>query len=386
MSSDSLNMLSKVFLIPFLCIISSGLLSAAIMSCGTDGDCPTNHYCYNMTNVCAECVSNFCGRIHRKDSKWKKCHTEPSDCGSCLPGYEEEYFSDGSTRASCILSHHPTPSHYSGYQNSAEVSYPTYLLGFMGFSTVILLGFFMYKTVRRPTVHIIQTEERELRPINASCHNESLNNSDVYEPSAPILPEYSSLDPLRNCGDDGNSEDCCRCKVEVKQPFGCSEYKFEVKQPVNSQLLESAIFRRPDYEEENVDNGTNAQENENDEEDPDSQEEEEANRVNFRIPPVDYHDESTFPSSWTPEPLQAEVENSSLPGPETTKRPSTEMCSSESEDEHSPKRTCNNENEDDEAPSSEQTLFRNFRLAFTRQNQNTNNAQNTAPESPTKDK
>lgn len=39
----------------------------------------------------------------------------------CLTfSYEEEYFSDGSIRASCILSQQPTPSQYSGYQPSSE--------------------------------------------------------------------------------------------------------------------------------------------------------------------------------------------------------------------------------------------------------------------------
>ncbi|CAH1389996.1 unnamed protein product [Nezara viridula] len=395
MPFDGLNMLSKMFLIPFLCIMSSGLLSAAIMSCKTDGDCPANHYCYSMTNVCAECIPNFCSRFHRKDSSWKKCHTEPTDCGPCLSGYEEEYFSDGTTRASCILSHQPTPSQYSGYQASPEgfSPIPTYLIGFIGCTLVLMLGFFMYKAVRRPTVHIIRPDETEIRPMNHSSNNESLNNSDVYEPSAPILPAYSSVDPFRTCGNDlcendRNTEDCCRYKVEIKQPLECSDYMFEVKNPETCRLVESAIFRRPDYEDENIENVTNTHDNEDDEEDPDSQEaEEDTNRGNLLIPPVHYHDESTLPSTWTPEPLQVEVENTSLPtNPETTKRPSTEMVSSESEDEQNPKRSCNNGNEDDEAPSTR--IFRNFRLTFTRQNQNTsaNNSQNRNPESPTKDK
>lgn len=73
--------------------------------------------------------------------------------------------------------------------------------------------------------------------------------------------------------------------------------------------------------------------------------------------------------------------------PETAKRPSTELGSSESEDEQNPKRACNNGNdEDEETPSTR--LFRNFRLSFPMQNQNTsaNNSQNRNPENPTKDK
>lgn len=394
MPFGSPNMLSKMFLIPILCIMSSGLLSAAIMPCIKDGDCPANHYCY-MTNVCAECIPNFCSRIYRTNSKWKKCYTEPNDCGPCLPGYEEEYFSDGTKRAACISSHQPTPSQFSGNPPTSEVSSPTYILGLMGFSMVVLLGIFMYKTVRHTTVHLdIRPEETELRPMNTSRNNENINNPDVYEPSAPVIPAYSRVDPFRTCGNNsyenyGNAEDCRRYKLEVKQPLECSEYMFNVNKPESCQLLESAVFRRPDYEDENEENGASALDNDDNEEDPDSQEvEEDRTRGNSLVPPLVYHDESTLPSTWTPEPLQAEVENTNLPtNPETAKRPSTEMGSSESEDEQNPKRACNNGNEeDDESPSTR--LFRNFRTIFTRLNQNTssNNNQNRNPESPTKDK
>lgn len=62
---------------------------------------------------------------------------------------------------------------------------------------------------------------------------------------------FCSTDPHRTCGNnsyenDGITEDCCGYKVQVKQPLECCEYKFRV----DEQLVESAVFRKPDYEDE----------------------------------------------------------------------------------------------------------------------------------------
>uniref|UniRef100_A0A0A9YCI3 Tumor necrosis factor receptor superfamily member 25 n=1 Tax=Lygus hesperus TaxID=30085 RepID=A0A0A9YCI3_LYGHE len=67
--------------------------------CDGDHKCGPGFFCYTDTNKCAPCIS--CASRFRLNSTWQ-CHQKASDCGDCLPGYQERSLERNIEKESCM--------------------------------------------------------------------------------------------------------------------------------------------------------------------------------------------------------------------------------------------------------------------------------------------
>ncbi|KAG8292737.1 hypothetical protein J6590_031717 [Homalodisca vitripennis] len=226
-------------------------VDSAHMQCDLDHQCPDGFFCYEESHYCTRCLD--CGSYKRKAS-WRSCPKTPTDCGTCITGFEEEILHEGRTRDMCIPSIIPnTLSH----TNASTYNTERYIWG--GVVTVLLVPIMFYvfcrKTIRR---------------------DGGVNHHGIPHEEPPPYRSIELTTLTSNNSEERLSEE--NHVLMVGQQKDC--------------LVQAVPFRQPDYAEELMlfDNSQEAT----------SDVESTVEGVVLASPNIELHDENTMPSDWTP--------------------------------------------------------------------------------------
>lgn len=340
-----------MLIISFLVLGFFGTSRSAVafheIDCDHDNDCPQDTFCYLITNLCAPCNPDYCHRLNRENSGWRKCHKEMTDCGGCLNGFYEEILTDGKARDACLkiradfqsasmedIEHIDPGNHLMGY---------VALIGVSAFGVILLVSL-VYTRLHRPFQYNLQMQISGVDS-NRSQECASRNQNNHIIPSAPPPYSCSSSCPLLP---SENTEEAGYSHGQVKLLSDCSPSSPSLVEPditlartierhvrfEKEQLVEARPFLEPNYVES--DEGT---------ENSDTNEEEcTGSTRNFENP--SYEDDSTVPSDWTPHPRAETGHTNEISSSETTEESRTKRTNAETESENEPetKRLKNCEN------------------------------------------
>ncbi|XP_075223394.1 uncharacterized protein LOC142325471 isoform X2 [Lycorma delicatula] len=250
--------------------------------CEGDTQCLPGYYCYLDSGLCVMCID--CAVYFRNKLIWKTCAKRPSECGTCLSGFEEDILAEGQKRDFCLKS---VNEHASPYQSDSARSK-------ISVSWAVGVGLFIIATM----CYAICWKSRNTG-----------NNRLAAQVQEPPPPPYSSLglqpstDVLSNRVNDSNSTNCCSqngCNATRSvETSHTREHHWHWQQCKEESLQQAFPFRYPG---DPVQPSLDPLLQDSDDESNDSDHESSTEDILTQEQNIDLQDETTMPSDWTPYP------------------------------------------------------------------------------------
>lgn len=250
--------------------------------CEGDSQCMPGYYCFTETKYCASCTDCV---VYNRNKSWKTCAKSPSECGTCLSGFEEEILANGRVRDWCVTSPNQASAHHSDAAVQATHNYLMWPLA-IGFFVILTIFYAVcWKNWRGGNLNRLTSPNEEPPPYSSLNFPPATQDSSTSSSGESEVPACS-----------------CSANASTSRPEESSNPRhmfLNLQQCKEQPLLQAVPFR---YPEDSLQRSLNPLLESDDESssDHESSPEELVGALSQDHRNIDFEDENTMPSDWTP--------------------------------------------------------------------------------------